>query len=188
MRSFQRFTFMAALAAVVFLLGLPAVPANAVTFYISFTQDGVGDAGPDWFGTFEAPDGGGKVTSFSATIGGTTFYIPDPDFGPFLDPTKTFVFNNNPLLLPATKPGIVLQEDLSAAFQVALSMHNNNSWAFDSCNNAACNHGSFVGTYSISDVAPVPLPAALPLFATILAGGGLIAWRRKRKAAAASAA
>ena len=30
---------------------------------------------------------------------------------------------------------------------------------------------------------PVPLPAALPLFATVLAGGGLIAWRRKRKAA-----
>ena len=31
--------------------------------------------------------------------------------------------------------------------------------------------------------ANVPLPAALPLFATVLAGGGLIAWRRKRKAA-----
>lgn len=29
----------------------------------------------------------------------------------------------------------------------------------------------------------VPLPAALPLFATVLAGSGLIAWRRKRKAA-----
>lgn len=29
-----------------------------------------------------------------------------------------------------------------------------------------------------------PLPAALPLFATVLAGGGLIAWRRKRRAAA----
>jgi hypothetical protein len=30
---------------------------------------------------------------------------------------------------------------------------------------------------------PVPLPAALPLFASILAGGGFVAWRRKRKAA-----
>ena len=28
---------------------------------------------------------------------------------------------------------------------------------------------------------PVPLPAALPLFATIVAGGGLIAWRRNRR-------
>ena len=33
----------------------------------------------------------------------------------------------------------------------------------------------------------VPLPAALPLFATILAGSGLIAWRRKRKAIATPA-
>lgn len=33
----------------------------------------------------------------------------------------------------------------------------------------------------------VPLPAALPLFGTILAGGGLAAWRRKRKAAKAAA-
>ena len=29
----------------------------------------------------------------------------------------------------------------------------------------------------------VPLPAALPLFATVVAAGGLVAWRRKRKAA-----
>lgn len=28
---------------------------------------------------------------------------------------------------------------------------------------------------------PVPLPAALPLFATVLAGGGLIAWRRRKR-------
>lgn len=42
---------------------------------------------------------------------------------------------------------------------------------------------SIRGEFITSDLAPVPLPAALPLFATILAGGGLIAWRRKRKAA-----
>jgi hypothetical protein len=36
-------------------------------------------------------------------------------------------------------------------------------------------------------VSPVPLPAALPLFATVLAGGGLAAWRRKRKAAVVAA-
>lgn len=37
------------------------------------------------------------------------------------------------------------------------------------------------------EVSPVPLPAALPLFASILAGSGLIAWRRKRKPATLAA-
>lgn len=35
-------------------------------------------------------------------------------------------------------------------------------------------------------VTETPLPAALPLFATVLAAGGLVAWRRKRKQAAAA--
>lgn len=41
-----------------------------------------------------------------------------------------------------------------------------------------------ISSFSVSEV---PLPAALPLFATVLAGGGLIAWRRKRKAAKSAA-
>jgi hypothetical protein len=38
------------------------------------------------------------------------------------------------------------------------------------------------------DVSAVPLPAALPLFATGLGALGLLGWRRKRKASAVLAA
>jgi hypothetical protein len=47
--------------------------------------------------------------------------------------------------------------------------------------------GNFAeATLTVSGGSEVPLPAALPLFATVLAGGGLVAWRRKRKAVAAT--
>jgi len=39
-------------------------------------------------------------------------------------------------------------------------------------------------TYDYTAVSVIPLPAALPLFGTALAGMGLLGWRRKRKAAA----
>ena len=40
------------------------------------------------------------------------------------------------------------------------------------------------GEFAIAPVAPTPLPAALPLFATGLGALGLLGWRRKRKHAA----
>ena len=52
----------------------------------------------------------------------------------------------------------------------------------------ASGHFTYVAganTYNgVSGVSAVPLPAALPLFATGLAGLGLLGWRRKKKAAA----
>lgn len=45
-----------------------------------------------------------------------------------------------------------------------------------------CDADQYVQTFYFSPAPdPVPLPAALPLFATILAGGGVIAWRKKRR-------
>jgi hypothetical protein len=47
----------------------------------------------------------------------------------------------------------------------------------------ALDHAAFLSV----EVAQTPLPAALPLFASVLGGAGFAAWRRKRKAAAAIA-
>lgn len=45
--------------------------------------------------------------------------------------------------------------------------------------------GKFYDDIAINEMPSVPLPAALPLFATGLAGLGLAGWRRKRKCAGA---
>jgi hypothetical protein len=45
--------------------------------------------------------------------------------------------------------------------------------------------GPFNASFSLTGVSDVPLPAALPLFATGLGALGLLGWRRKRKALAA---
>src|SRR6187551_3128415 len=51
--------------------------ANAVTLSVQFTQDGLGDAAPDWFGTVEVTQAGGtdQVLSFTAVIDGITYSL-----------------------------------------------------------------------------------------------------------------
>jgi hypothetical protein len=51
---------------------------------------------------------------------------------------------------------------------------------FPQANDLGLDNVSLVG----AGTSAVPLPAALPLFATGLVGLGLLGWRRKRKAAA----
>jgi PEP-CTERM motif len=65
--------------------------AQATSFTISPSENNVGDSGADWFGTFEAPAGGGAVTSVSVVDNGITYsslppilslqYFPSPDAG-----------------------------------------------------------------------------------------------------------
>ncbi len=167
------------LAAFVLGLGLAvSAPAQAATFNISFAQDGVGDAGADWFGTFEAPAGGGLVSLFSALIDGTTYHIPDPDFGPILDPSESF-FSRPDTALNAS---VVLQVALSGTSQISLMLFPNYTWVFGSCDTGGCTLQTRdrLGTYAVGQV---PIPAALPLLAAGLGAMGFMGWRRKRRAA-----
>jgi hypothetical protein len=55
---------------------------------------------------------------------------------------------------------------------------------FKTITSVDCCHGPVISGLSIdASVATTPLPAALPLFASALAGMGFLSWRRKRSAA-----
>ncbi len=54
---------------------------------------------------------------------------------------------------------------------------------FDTIGNINGFHGPVLSGISIDAVSTVPVPAALPLFASALAGLGFMKWRRKRSAA-----
>jgi hypothetical protein len=56
-------------------------------------------------------------------------------------------------------------------------------WTWGAAAAATLNGAAVLNTFTIQ-IGPVPLPATLPLFATGLAGLGLLGWRRKKKAIA----
>jgi hypothetical protein len=60
------------------------------------------------------------------------------------------------------------------------NQHNLSSVVFE----ALSTRGLFLQFDFIGTNAETPLPAALPLFATVLGAAGIVGWRRKRKAAA----
>lgn len=159
------------------LLMLVAGPTlHAATYKVDFTQTDLGDSGPDWFGTFDAPSGGGFLTSFSALIDGTTYSFPQADSFPIffsvspahIGPVGVSFFSELPIPPNATSAAIFLGSD--------------NVWGHGSCDALSC-AGESRGTYTIS---PVPIPAAFPLFAMGIVGLALAAYRRRRKISARS--
>jgi hypothetical protein len=165
-------------------VGLLAGPlaAQAVPYHIALTQDGVGDAGADWFGTFEAPDTGGVVTSFSAVVGGITYsYVDWPILGLFYHgPSALFTDLLNGIAAP-----LAFQPVVSTTVLQFDARNINGSpvgrWGLSPCTSfiggSVCGGGSFLGTYTVTPFA-VPEPGTLALFGLGFVGLGLARRRR----------
>jgi hypothetical protein len=120
-------------------------------------------------------EGGGKylITSAFGTIGGSPITVLAPNS----------LGNDNLLFFPP-KAGPTDNYFDSKGWAYSLT-------SIPSGVNAACTSstlctntvGAFKADFTLDSVTPVPLPAALPLFATGLGAMGLLGWRRKRKAA-----
>jgi hypothetical protein len=111
----------------------------------------------------------GSYSSGVMLQAGTSYWIlatePSPvlrwEFRGFIDPRRVEDFTGTSLdLVPVVTTGTYFME-----------------------NNSISGYGLIV---DVAAPDPVPLPAALPLFGTVIAAGSLVAWRKRRKAAQAA--
>ena len=171
MRHFLTFRIICA-ALVGAFLSLSAVSsANAATYNWSFACDlGATACTGDGTLTTVGPGFPSLITSFTGTFGGETIDA--------LLPINTFGGNDNTLLSTISPELSSMGISASASGLTFRIFHS-------SGDQSEVLLGSSIepGVFSVS---AVPLPGALPLFATGLGALALLTWRRKRKAVLAA--
>jgi hypothetical protein len=132
---------------------------------------------------YPTPSGGGKLSP-SANLGSIYF------FGDALSATPTSLIFNFSSTTPAGFSFTDLETTVTASWLknfdgslIGLVLDLNDTLRYE-LTEISTRSGSQIIATSLS---PIPLPAALPLFATGLGALGLLGWRRKRKAAAIAA-
>ena len=168
-----------------------SIPARADTVVVSGLQGNIatgGDAGEltltiGFIPTPGAPTNyGWALTEHVALTAGSLSLLPDLN-----------VINLGGVVTKATLPAWSPDGPASNVYDIPASVNGievtDVSWfpGFSDCEviggfgapNGCANPGHWTVT---ADFAPVPLPTALPLFATGLVGLGLLGWRRKKRA------
>ena len=177
-----------------------SAPAKAatVTDIISFTDIGTYQvSGGGFYNGDAVASGSFKITfdptlvyltqSIAGIISNLTVSVTDDRFTPAnltLNPITTFAFDGSGTLTLYSDS--TLNKTLDNTPNITIGI---NGWAYPLASSVWYSQANFDDTLTTSggvSIAPVPLPAALPLFAGGLGVIGLLGWRRKRKVAAAA--
>ena len=144
--------------------------------------------GPD--GNLDGFNVGSGTKWLGFPLGSATFNNTNPtnSFGAYFTGLQTVFSGTNGLVVTFTDADGTLQTlfvpinvnggaeyfgftDTAGFSSVTFTNTTNDAWGMDNVQ------------FNVSSVAPVPLPATLPLFATGVGALGLLGWRRKRKTA-----
>jgi hypothetical protein len=147
---------------------------SAIVYNMELTENGVGDAGPDWFGTVTV-DGSTVVAASIAAKGFLLDGLNSPQLPVGFDPVAIYL------------DAWVLEGLFSDGPQAGLQFWGgtNRLWSFDAdCGlGGDCGGLPVFGTYTLTE-ASVPSPAPLPLVLLGLGALGAAAKRRKSSRAA----